>query len=222
MRSIPTGRCVWHASPSGVFVAHALPGMNGFGEEDVTLASDRRGEALQPVVRDPLGRYVEASVALALPSDGLFEPACLQDRRLTDAARAALQRAYAAAARRAGRGPGRSAPGVGRRTAGQLGAAGVVARRGAAGHRRGRRQRHACCCSVRCPRRASRRAARRRPPASTAWLGRVAPRLLERRAPRPDACRTCATCMRSRQSGCWAHARRRRRWPSCSCARGNR
>ena len=67
-----------NASPSGVFVAHALPGMNRFGEEDVTspvIAVEKRFSLL---VRDPLGRYVEASVALALPSDGLFEPACMQ------------------------------------------------------------------------------------------------------------------------------------------------
>jgi len=65
------------ASPSGVFVAHALPGMNGFGEPAITSpvgSPDRFSLS----VRDTLGRYVPTRVALDLPSDGLFEPACLQ------------------------------------------------------------------------------------------------------------------------------------------------
>jgi hypothetical protein len=65
-----------HASPSGVFVAHALPGMNGFDAPEVTspgVTPDRYSLS----VHDTLGRYVDASIGIDPPSDSLFEPACL-------------------------------------------------------------------------------------------------------------------------------------------------
>jgi hypothetical protein len=68
-----------HASPSGVFVAHALPGISGFGGQDVTSPMPTGEDRFRLSVRDPLGRYVEASIALALPGNGLFEPACLHE-----------------------------------------------------------------------------------------------------------------------------------------------
>lgn len=67
-----------HAGPSGVFLAPALPGMNGFGEESVSSPALTVEKRFRLSVRDSFGRYVEASIALALPSNGLFEPACLQ------------------------------------------------------------------------------------------------------------------------------------------------
>ncbi len=64
------------ANPSGVFVAHALPGMNGFAEPDLASPGSDPGR-FSLVVHDLLSRYVDTNVALELPSDGLFEPACL-------------------------------------------------------------------------------------------------------------------------------------------------
>ena len=65
-----------HASPSGVFVAHAVPGMNGFDEIEVASPGGMPNR-YSLSVRDTMGRYVDASVALDPPSDGRFEPACL-------------------------------------------------------------------------------------------------------------------------------------------------
>lgn len=73
----PTRPLRLHASPSGVFVAHALPGMNGF---DATEAASPGGvpNRYSLRVRDTMGRFVDAHIVLDPPSDGLFEPACVQ------------------------------------------------------------------------------------------------------------------------------------------------
>ncbi len=65
-----------HASPSGVFVAHALPGMNGFGDGEVTSPT-ATANRYSLSVSDSMGRYIATTIALDPPSDGLFEPACL-------------------------------------------------------------------------------------------------------------------------------------------------
>ena len=65
-----------HASPSGVFVAHALPGMNGFDTPEVTSPGGMPNR-YSLSVRDTMGRYVDSSIALDPPSNGLFAPACL-------------------------------------------------------------------------------------------------------------------------------------------------
>lgn len=65
-----------HASPSGVFVAHALPGMNGFDGVEVASPGGMPNR-YSLSVRDTMGRYIDASITLDPPGDGLFEPACL-------------------------------------------------------------------------------------------------------------------------------------------------
>lgn len=72
----PTKPLRLHASPSGVFVAHAVPGMNGFDDIEVTSPGGMPNR-YSLSVRDTMGRYVDARIALVPPSDGLFEPACL-------------------------------------------------------------------------------------------------------------------------------------------------
>jgi hypothetical protein len=62
----------------GIFVAHALPGMNGFGETTPTSPDTAVGDRFRLSVFDTLARYVPLSVALEVPSDGLFEPRCLE------------------------------------------------------------------------------------------------------------------------------------------------
>jgi hypothetical protein len=69
-----------HANPSGVFVAHAVRGLAGFGDfgesEAGGMDSPSAGR-FSLAVHDPLGRYVDTAVALELPAWGLFGPACL-------------------------------------------------------------------------------------------------------------------------------------------------
>lgn len=66
------------ASPSGVFVAHALPGMNGFDATEVTSPAGTSNR-FSLSVRDALGRFVDARIALDFPNEGLFEPICLHE-----------------------------------------------------------------------------------------------------------------------------------------------
>jgi len=66
-----------HPNPSGVFVAHGLPGLNGFAEPETSSPPGIDPGRFSLVVRDTWSRFVDARVGLDLPSDGLFQPACL-------------------------------------------------------------------------------------------------------------------------------------------------
>ncbi|MDM0001820.1 hypothetical protein QTI24_24645 [Variovorax sp. J22P240] len=64
------------ANAHGVFVAHKVRGMRSLDEAAVPVspATTRRFDLH---VTDPLGRYLPLRLPADLPSDGLFEPACL-------------------------------------------------------------------------------------------------------------------------------------------------
>jgi hypothetical protein len=66
------------ANRSGVFVAHALPGLAGFGDAAPASPPAPLGGRFSLTVQDPLARYLPLRIGLDLPCDGLFEPDCLR------------------------------------------------------------------------------------------------------------------------------------------------
>jgi hypothetical protein len=73
----PTRPLRLQASPSGVFVAHALPGHTGFDAPQVSSPEQFQPDRFRLSVRDPMGRYVATSMAVNGLVDGLFAPACV-------------------------------------------------------------------------------------------------------------------------------------------------
>ena len=72
----PAKRLPLHANPRGIFVAHAMPGINGFAEPERSSPGAAAGR-FSVRVSDRLGRYVDSRFAVEPPSDSLFAPTCL-------------------------------------------------------------------------------------------------------------------------------------------------
>lgn len=74
-RANPHARTVARPNPSGVYVAHNLPGLRDFEFRDVEVPQDLWPAAVRPYrieVSDPEGRYLPIAFDADLPARGLF------------------------------------------------------------------------------------------------------------------------------------------------------
>jgi hypothetical protein len=73
-RANPRARTLAHANPSGVYVAHAVPGLRGFelGDPRPDAAWTAALRPYRVEVTDPLGRFLPMAFDADLPARGLF------------------------------------------------------------------------------------------------------------------------------------------------------